>query len=501
MTVTSAAIFHYGNHRRNLPQIPSTNMLLQGLMPCSNNFHSNNMNNNTVKDPQVKSPYIQPTTHRFFSDMKNGTLDGAQSYEKNTQGNGNLNGSTMECGEFYSKISLPKEYSLAKDVDYISCSRKVSESKSLIQCVKSRDFHLCKRISTEKIYDHRHHYLKRPAAEICGSFRDNFINNNTATFITPKKDDISNNINSISGIKRNCGRILPIPSSSTRPLSIKLPFHTLKNDDHRNNSSLKDMKVTQSQARPLSFVLPTASYNISHSLKTSPLSDKTSYSTKLIPSPKIHPSSNVYQRLGYSTNENVNLIKKQSDELNNNSDSPSLANDKCITTSVDSPSTSNLDCDRENNNIHTNKNVSLVNKLKSRPMSLVENPMQIQSTFNSSNLVNRQKYAYPNSILCTGQNSTEINPNYPNCTNTTNVSTTIMPSTHSSTTTTPSSSSSVVNSSPEQPSVLLVVYPVPFVHGSKDVMEQQQCDTGNSEEKVVSTCQQSAKQSSRCGIQ
>jgi hypothetical protein len=475
-------------------------MLLQGLMPCSNSFHSNNINNNTIKDPQVKSPFVPPATHQFFNDVKNGVHDGAQSHKTNTPGNGNVNSNTMECGQFYSKISLQREYSLATDVDYISCSRKVSESKSLIQCVKSRDLHLYNRISTEKTYDHTHHSFKRPAVEICGSFRDNFINNNTTTFITPNKHDISNNINSISGIKRNCGRILPIPSSSTRPLSIKLPFHMSKTDKHRNSFSLKDTKVTNSQARPVSFVLPTASYNINHSLKTLPPSQESSHSIKLVPSPKIHPTKNTYQRLRYSTNENVHLLKKQTDELNNNSNVASLANDKYISTSVDSPCTSNLNCDRENNNIHTSS-VSLLSKLKARPMSLLGNPLQIQSRFNSSNLVNRQKYAYPNTVLCTGQNSTEINPNYPNCTNATNVSTTIIPSTHSSTTTTPSSSSSIVNSSPEQPSVLLVVYPVPFVHEAKDVMEQQQCDTGNSEEMVRSTCQQSTKQSSRCGIQ
>lgn len=483
-----------------MPQVPSTNMLLQGLMPCSKNFHSNNINNNTVKDPQVKSPRLQPATHRFFNDVKNGIHDGAQFYKTNTPGNGNLSSNTMECGEFYSRISLQREYSLATDVDYISCSKKLSENKSLIQCVKSRDFHLYNRISTEKIYDHRHHSFKRPAVEICGSLRDNFINNNTTTFIAPDKSDISNNINSISGIKRNCGRILPIPSSSTRPLSIRLPFRTSKTDERRNSSSLKDTQVTQSQARPLSFVLPTASYNINHALKTLRPSEKSCHSTKFIPSPKIHPSRNTYQRLRYSTNENVHLIKKQTDELNNNSNSASLGNEKYISMSLDSPSTSNLNCDRENNNIHTNNSVSLVNKLKPRPMSLVGNPMQIQSGFNSSNLVNRQKYAYPNTVLCTGQNSMEFNPNYPNCTNTTNVSTTIMPSTHSSTTTTPLSSS-IVNSSPEQPSVLLVVYPMPYVHESKDMMEKQQCGAGNSEEIVHSTCQQSPKQSSRCGIQ
>lgn len=505
--MTSATIFHYGTHRRNLPQVPSTSVLLQGFVPCSNSIPFNNINNNSVKDPQVKASYVQSTTRHFynetFSDIKNGIHD-AQSFKSNTPGNGNVNSNHMEYGELYSKISLKREYSLATDVDYISCNGRVSENKSFIQCVKSKDFHLYNRISTEKIYDHRNHSFKRPPGKVCGSLSDNFINNNTTTLMTSNKGDISSNINGVSGIKRNCGRILPIPSSSARPLSIKLPFHTSKTDENRNNSPLKGMKIAHSQARPLSIVLPSARYNINHSLKTILPMDKRSHSSKFIPSPKIHPSSNLYQRLRYSTNENVHLTRNQSDELNNNSNLTSFVNDKFNSMSVASSSTPNSDCDSENNNIRANNNASLVNKLKPGPMSLTEKPMQLQSGFNSSNLVNGQKRAYPNTVLCTGQNSKQINPNYPNCTNTTisdhTLSTTIMPSTHSSAATSPSSS--VVNSLPEQPSVLLVVYPMPFVRESNELlMEQQQCNAGNNEEKVSSTCHQQPKESSRCGIQ
>jgi hypothetical protein len=79
-----------------------------------------------------------------------------------------------------------------------------------------------------------------------------------------------------------------------------------------------------------------------------------------------------------------------------------------------------------------------------------------------------------------------------------------MPSTHSLNTATPSSSLSlpVVNSLPEQPSVLLVVYPVPFVHESNELlMEEQQSNAGNDEDKVSYTSQQPPKEFSRCGIQ
>lgn len=451
----------------------------------------------------MKASYVQSTTRHFynetFSDIKNGIHDGAQSFKSN----GNVNSNLMECGEFYSKISLKREYSLAADVDYISCNGRTSENESLIQCVKSRDIRLYNQISTEKFYDHRNHSFKRPPGKICGSLRDSFINNNTTTPVTSKKGDISNNINGISGIKRNCGRILPVPSSSARPLSIKLPFHTSRTNEKRKNSPLKDMKGTHSQARPLSIVLPSARYNINHSLKTIFPIDKSSHSSRFIPSPKIHPSSNPYQRLRYSTDENVRLAGNQTDELNNNTNLTSYVNDELISMSVASSSTRNSDCDRENNNISANKNASLVNKLKSGPMSLVGKPIRLQSGLNSSNLVNGKKYAYPNRVLCTGQNSKQINPNYPNCTNTTmsnhNVSTTVMPSTHSSAT---SPSSSVVNSLPEQPSVLLVVYPVPFVHESNELlMEQQQCNAGNSEEIVSSSCHQQPKESSGCGIQ
>jgi hypothetical protein len=200
----------------------------------------------------------------------------------------------------------------------------------------------------------------------------------------------------------------------------------------------------------------------------------------------------------------VRLIGNQTDELNNNRNLTSYVNDEFISMSVASSSTPNSDCDRENNNISANKNASLVNKLKPGPMSLIGKPIQLQSGFNSSNLVNGQKHAYPNTVLCTGQNSKRINPNYPNCTNATmsnhNVCTTIMPSTHSSATTSPISS--VVNSLPEQPSVLLVVYPVPFVHEPNELlMEQQQCNAGKTEENVSSICHQEPKESSRCGIQ
>jgi hypothetical protein len=199
----------------------------------------------------------------------------------------------------------------------------------------------------------------------------------------------------------------------------------------------------------------------------------------------------------------VRLTGNQTDELNNNTNLTSYVNDELISMSVASSSTPNSDCDRENNNISANKNASLVNKLKSGPMSLVGKPIRLQSGFNSSNLVNGKKYAYPNTVLRTGQNSKQINPNYPNCTNTTmsnhNVSTTIVPSTHSPAT---SPSSSVVNSLPEQPSVLLVVYPVPFVHEANELLkEQQQCIAGNNEENVSSTCDQKPKELSRCGIQ
>lgn len=452
----------------------------------------------------MNNTYVQPTTHHScdetLPDIKNDVHDGAQSYKTNTPQNENLNSNLMDRGEFYNKISLQREYSLATNVDYISCSRRVSEKKSLIQCVKSRDFHLYNRISTEKIYGHRYHSFKRPPDETGDSARDNSINNNTATLMTSNKDDISSNINSISGIRRNCGRILPIPSSSARPLSIKLPFHTSKINEN-SNSSLKDTKVTHSQARPLSIVLPTPRYNINHSLKTILPTNKSSHSSKLIPSPKIHPLSNPYQRLRYTTNENVHLIKKQADELNNNSNTTSHATDSYISMSVASPPAPSSDGDRENNNICTNRNAS------HGPRSLLENPVEIKSGFNSSNLISVQKHAYPSRVLCAGQNSKQISMNYPSCTNTSspnhNVSTTIVPSAHSSNTTTPSSSSSsVVNSLPEQPSVLLVVYPVPFVHESNELlMEQQQSNAGNDEQKVGYTCQQPPKESSRCGIQ
>jgi hypothetical protein len=91
----------------------------------------------------------------------------------------------------------------------------------------------------------------RPPEEIGDSARDNSVNNNTSTLMASNKDGISSNINSTSGIKRNCGRILPIPSSSACPLSSKLPFHTSKINENRNRT-LKNMKVTQSQAHPLS---------------------------------------------------------------------------------------------------------------------------------------------------------------------------------------------------------------------------------------------------------
>jgi hypothetical protein len=481
-------------------------VLLQGFIPCNNSVHLNNINNSSGKDPQVKASYVQSATRHFydetFSDIRNGIHDGAQSFKSNTPGNGNMNSNLVECGEFYSKISLKREYNIAADVDYISCNGRVSENERLIRCVKSRDYHLYNQISTQKIYDHRTHSFERSSGKICGSLRNNFINNNTTTPVTSNKGDISSGI---SGIKRNCGRILPIPSSSTRPLSIKLPFHTSRTNENRKNSPLKDVKVTHSQARPLSIVLPSARYNINHSLKSILPMDKSSHSSRFIPSPKIHPSVNPYQRLRYSTDENVRLIRNQTDELNNNSNLTSFVNDEFISMSVASSSTPNSDCDRENNNISANKNASLLNKFKPGPMSITRKPVRLQSSFNSSNLVNGQKCAYPNTVLCTGQDSMQINPNYPNCTNATmldhNVSTTIMPSTHSSATTSPSSSS-VVNSLPEQPSVLLVVYPVPFVHESNELlMEKQQCNPGNNEEKLSSTCHQQPKESARCGIQ
>ncbi|KDR24514.1 hypothetical protein L798_00133 [Zootermopsis nevadensis] len=409
----------------------------------------------------------------------------------------------MDCGEFYNKISLQKEYSLATNVESISCSTRVSEKKSLIQCVKSRDFHLYNRISTEKVYGRRYSYKGLPD-EIGDSSRDNSINNNTATLAVSKKDDNSSNISNISGIKRNCGRMLPVPSSSARPLSIKLPFHTSKINENRHGA-LNDTKGTHSQARPLSIVLPTPRYNINHSLRTMLPMDKRSHSSKLISSPKIHPLSNPYQRLKYSTNENVHLVKKQSDKLNNNSNFTSHATNINIPMSAPLPCASSSDGDRENNNICTNRNFSHQSR------SLLENPAEIKSGFNSSNLISVQKHAYPSGVLCAGQNSKQISINHPSYTNTSspnhNVSTTIMPSTHSSNTTTPSSSSSsslsVVNSLPEKPSVLLVVYPVPFVHESNELLmdQQDQSNAGSDEDKVTFTCQQPPKESSSCGIQ
>jgi hypothetical protein len=236
----------------------------------------------------MNNSYVQPRTHHFYdetlSDIKNGIHDGAQYCRQNMPENGN---SCMECGEFCSKISL------ATNVDYISCSRSMSGKKSLIQCVKLRDFHSYNRVSMEKIYDHRYyHSFRRPPNEICNSFRENFVNNNTGTLMASKKGKISSNINSFSGIKRNCGRILPVPSPSACPLSIKSPFHTPNTSENRKSSSVRDFKVTNSQARPLSTVLPTPRHNINRSLKTILPTDKSFYSSKLIPSPKIHPSGN-----------------------------------------------------------------------------------------------------------------------------------------------------------------------------------------------------------------
>ncbi|PSN29000.1 hypothetical protein C0J52_27739 [Blattella germanica] len=80
-----------------------------------------------------------------------------------------------------------------------------------------------------------------------------------------------------------------------------------------------------------------------------------------------------------------------------------------------------------------------------------------------------------------------------------------MPSTRSPTATTPtssSSSSSVVNSLPEQPSVLLVVYPVPFVHETNEIVaDQHRYNAENNEEKETTTYKVSPKESARCGIQ
>jgi hypothetical protein len=452
----------------------------------------------------VNNTYFHPTKHHLhsetLSDVKNSIHDGAQSYETNTLENENLNSNLMECDELYKKISLHRGYSLATNVEYTSCNRSVSEKKSLIQCVKSRDFHMYNRISAEKINGHRFHSFKKPPDEIGDLARDNSINNNTAGLMKSNKDDISRNINSISGIKRNCGRILPIPSSSTRPLSIKLPFHTSKINEDRNRC-LKDTKVTHSQARPLSIVLPTPRYNMNHSLNTILPTDKSSHLSKLIPSPKIHPLSNPYQRMRCSTNENV----CQADELNNNSNLVSHATDTYNSTSVASLPTPGSDGDRVNNNICTSRSVSHADELKPGPKPLTENTMRLKSGFNSSNLISVQKHAYPSTVLCTGQNSRQISMNYPSFPNASchnhNVSTTLMPSTHSSNTTTPSPSSpSVVHSLPDQPSVLLVVYPVPFVNESNELlMEQQQRNAENNEE-VTYTCQQSPKES-RCGIQ
>ena len=177
-----------------------------------------------------------------------------------------------------------------------------------------------------------------------------------------------------------------------------------------------------------------------------------------IPSPKNHPKSSPYQRLKYSTNENVHQMKKQTDVLNNNSN---IADNSYIP----SPSTPSYKFDCENNNVQTNKNSSFLNELKSVPMTLLEK----NSGFNSGHLISGQsQQAYPSSVLCMKQNSKQINIHYPNCIKT-NKTSTNLPSIHSPIATTPassssSSSSSVVNSLPDQPSVLLVVYPVPFVN-------------------------------------
>jgi hypothetical protein len=85
LTATAATIFHCSNHRRNLPQVPSTSVLLQGFIPHGNNIHSNNINSNAFKNPLVNNTYIQPTTHHSYDetlpDIKNGIHDNAKPYK------------------------------------------------------------------------------------------------------------------------------------------------------------------------------------------------------------------------------------------------------------------------------------------------------------------------------------------------------------------------------------------------------------------------------------
>ena len=473
MTAAAATIFHFGSHRRNLPQVPSTSSSNQGSSPSS----SSNINNN-VKSPVEKSP----------QNIKIQSKDGAQFQKRSKhESRKNINSNLTVYGEFFSKSLSQKKDKLVTNSGYVSYNRDANERKSS----KSRDGHFYNRSTL----DHRSHSPER-TVEICDSLRDNLINNNTATLMTSNLEENSLIFN--SGIKRNCGRILPIPSSSTRPLSIKFPSFTKKVSENKKSNLSKDASLSHSQARPLSIVLPTPRYNINHSSKFNLPSNEHAHSSLKIPSPKNRPSADSYQRLKFSTNETVNHTRKQTDFLNNNSN---LSDNSYISTSAPSPSTPSYKFDCENNNVQTNRNSSFLSELKSLPMSLLENSVQKTSGFNSGHLVGGQnQQSYPSSVLCMKQNSKQINLHYPNSTK----SSSTMPSTHSTATTptSSSSSSSVVNSSPDQPSVLLVVYPVPFVNESNDVMtDQQRFNAENSEDKDSTTYKNPTKESSRCGIQ
>ncbi|KAJ9601673.1 hypothetical protein L9F63_000206 [Diploptera punctata] len=98
------------------------------------------------------------------------------------------------------------------------------------------------------------------------------------------------------------------------------------------------------------------------------------------------------------------------------------------------------------------------------------------------------------------QNSKQFSLQFPNCTKTSTIPSSLSPT--ATTPTSSSSSSSVVNSLPDQPSVLLVVYPVPFVNETNDMLaDQQKYKAEDSEDKDSTSYKSPRKESSRCGIQ